>query len=116
MSWLGSRQCDSGGLNGRPEKQADVCYSWWVLASLAILDRLEVVDAQALCGFVLSCQDERGGIGDRPGSVGDVYHTFFGFAGLCLLGALGEEREGVDPVFALPEALLRDMGVSWREQ
>ncbi len=30
--WLCERQCDSGGLNGRPEKQADVCYSWWVLS------------------------------------------------------------------------------------
>eukprot|EP01031_Cornospumella_fuschlensis_P042928 gene42928-52455_t len=32
--WLSERQCDSGGLNGRPEKQADVCYSWWILSSL----------------------------------------------------------------------------------
>jgi hypothetical protein len=35
--WLSERQCDSGGLNGRPEKQADVCYSWWILSALAIL-------------------------------------------------------------------------------
>lgn len=38
--WLSERQCDSGGLNGRPEKQADVCYSWWILSSLAILGRV----------------------------------------------------------------------------
>lgn len=31
--WLAERQCDSGGLNGRPEKQADVCYSWYVSQS-----------------------------------------------------------------------------------
>jgi geranylgeranyl transferase type-2 subunit beta len=35
--WLAERQVDSGGLNGRPEKQADVCYSWWILSVLSIL-------------------------------------------------------------------------------
>lgn len=40
--WLSERQCDSGGLNGRPEKQADVCYSWWILSSLTILGRVRI--------------------------------------------------------------------------
>ena len=40
--WLSERQCDSGGLNGRPEKQADVCYSWWILSSLSILGRVSL--------------------------------------------------------------------------
>jgi geranylgeranyl transferase type-2 subunit beta len=38
--WLSERQCDSGGLNGRPEKQADVCYSWWILSCMSILGRV----------------------------------------------------------------------------
>jgi geranylgeranyl transferase type-2 subunit beta len=38
--WLSERQCDSGGLNGRPEKQADVCYSWWILSCLSIIGRV----------------------------------------------------------------------------
>jgi geranylgeranyl transferase type-2 subunit beta len=42
--WLCERQCDSGGLNGRPEKQADVCYSWWILSVLAILGRVNWID------------------------------------------------------------------------
>jgi geranylgeranyl transferase type-2 subunit beta len=42
--WLSERQCDSGGLNGRPEKQADVCYSWWILSSLSILGRVRLVN------------------------------------------------------------------------
>ena len=41
--WLSERQCDSGGLNGRPEKQADVCYSWWILSSLCILGRVRLI-------------------------------------------------------------------------
>jgi geranylgeranyl transferase type-2 subunit beta len=43
--WLSERQCDSGGLNGRPEKQADVCYSWWILSSLSILGRVSLKES-----------------------------------------------------------------------
>ena len=34
-----SRQTRPGGLNGRPEKLPDVCYSWWILSGLVILRR-----------------------------------------------------------------------------
>ena len=37
--WLDYRQVDSGGLNGRPEKQCDLCYSWWSLSAMIILSR-----------------------------------------------------------------------------
>lgn len=66
--WLSERQCDSGGLNGRPEKQADVCYSWWILASLSIIGRASWIDRQMLVEFILQCQEvDDGGISDRPG-------------------------------------------------
>ena len=45
--WLAERQLPSGGLNGRPEKLPDGCYSWWVLSSLAILGRLHWIDSKA---------------------------------------------------------------------
>lgn len=35
--WLDHRQVDSGGLNGRPEKQCDLCYSWWSLSAMMVL-------------------------------------------------------------------------------
>lgn len=47
--WLSERQCDSGGLNGRPEKQADVCYSWWILSSMGMLGRVSGVDWEDSC-------------------------------------------------------------------
>ena len=37
--WLDHRQVDSGGLNGRPEKQCDLCYSWWSLSAMIILSK-----------------------------------------------------------------------------
>lgn len=54
--WLSERQLDKGGLNGRPEKREDVCYSWWVLSSLAMIDRLHWIDSTKLQTFILECQ------------------------------------------------------------
>ena len=55
-AWLSERQLDNGGLNGRPEKLEDVCYSWWVLSSLAMIDRLHWIDGDKLTRFILRCQ------------------------------------------------------------
>ncbi|KAL9111282.1 MAG: hypothetical protein Q9187_007943 [Circinaria calcarea] len=54
--WLSERQLKSGGLNGRPEKLEDVCYSWWVLSSLAMIRRLHWIDGDKLTKFILECQ------------------------------------------------------------
>lgn len=84
--WLSERQLISGGLNGRPEKLPDLCYSWWVLSSLRILGRLHWIDRNELIRFMLACQDvETGGFCDRPGNQVDPFHTLFGLAGLSLL-------------------------------
>ncbi|CAA2993635.1 geranylgeranyl transferase type-2 subunit beta 1-like [Olea europaea subsp. europaea] len=82
--WLCERQVKSGGLNGRPEKLPDVCYSWWVLSSLIMIDRVHWIDKEKLVKFILDCQDkENGGISDRPDDAVDVFHTYFGVAGKC---------------------------------
>lgn len=54
--WLSERQLPNGGLNGRPEKLEDVCYSWWVLTSLAMIDRAHWIDGEKLTQFILQCQ------------------------------------------------------------
>ena len=54
--WLSERQLPNGGLNGRPEKLEDVCYSWWVLSSLTIIERLHWIDSGKLVRFILRCQ------------------------------------------------------------
>lgn len=91
--WLSERQVEGGGLNGRPEKTEDVCYSWWVMSSLKMIGRLHWIDGEKLTRFILGCQDvERGGIADRPGDMVDVFHTHFGLAGLALLKFPGLEE------------------------
>jgi geranylgeranyl transferase type-2 subunit beta len=54
--WLCERQLPIGGLNGRPEKLEDVCYSWWVLSSLKMIRRQDWIDCPALTNFILSAQ------------------------------------------------------------
>ena len=50
-------------------------------------------------------QDEvDGGISDRPEDECDVFHTFFGIAGLSLLGYQG--LGAVDPVYAMPVSVV----------
>lgn len=107
--WLSERQVEEGGLNGRPEKLEDVCYSWWVGSSLRMIGRLHWIDGGKLASFILKCQvrvpgcgkevradwpqdPEKGGIADRPGDMVDVFHTVFGIAGLSLLGFPGLEE------------------------
>lgn len=55
-AWLSERQLPNGGLNGRPEKLEDVCYSWWVLSSLAMIGKLHWIDKERLSSFILRCQ------------------------------------------------------------
>jgi len=118
--WLAERQCDSGGLNGRPEKQADVCYSWWILSALVILGRVDWINVGKLGAFILQCQDEEdGGIADRPGNMPDVFHTFFGISGLSLIGHFqhSEEKQEksyrtIDPVYALPTDVVQRLGLT----
>ena len=54
--WLSERQLKNGGLNGRPEKLEDVCYSWWVVSSLAMIGKVHWIDGNKLVEFILKCQ------------------------------------------------------------
>ncbi|RMC08846.1 hypothetical protein DUI87_15098 [Hirundo rustica rustica] len=93
--WLCERQLPSGGLNGRPEK---------------MIGRIQWIDREKLRCFILACQDEEtGGFADRPGDMVDPFHTLFGIAGLSLLGE--EQIKAVNPVFCMPEDVLRRINV-----
>ncbi|TRY78017.1 hypothetical protein TCAL_13493 [Tigriopus californicus] len=108
--WLCQRQLPCGGLNGRPEKLPDVCYSWWVLSSLAMIGRLHWIDSKDISQFILASQDEEtGGISDRPGDLPDPFHTLFGLAGISLLG--NTKLKTVNPVFCMAQEVLDRMGI-----
>ncbi|KAJ7283809.1 rab geranylgeranyltransferase [Mycena rebaudengoi] len=105
-SYIGA---ESHAMQG-PEKLEDVCYSFWVLSALSILDKVAWIDSEKLTSFILSAQDtEKGGIADRPGDMVDVFHTVFGVAGLSILGypALVD----LDPVYCMPARLIEMKGL-----
>jgi len=123
--WLSERQLPSGGLNGRPEKLPDLCYSWWCLSSMKMINRIHLIDQKRLTSFILACQDEeQGGFSDRPGNWVDPYHTMFGVASLSLIchhfsqESTGDENfhnklnklrnllKPVDPVLCMPQETL----------
>lgn len=108
-----------GGLQGRPEKLPDVCYSWWVLASMQVLgvDHSSAdtawIDARALQHFILQCQDaDGGGIADREGDAPDVFHTLFGMCGLSMTAYAGAELQPVDPVYCMPVSVMERVRAS----
>ncbi|RLV84892.1 Geranylgeranyl transferase type-2 subunit beta [Meyerozyma sp. JA9] len=108
-AWLSDRQVEGGGLNGRPEKLPDSCYSWWVMSSLSILGKSHWVDFTGLVSFILKCQDPNGGISDRAENETDVYHTCFGLAGLSLIEMSRKSNEfglvPIDPVYCMPTSV-----------
>ena len=79
-AWLSERQLASGGLNGRPEKLVDVCYSWWVMSSMAMIKKLHWIDADKLSQFILRCQVCIGRL--RWLSVADLNDRMLTMAGL----------------------------------
>eukprot|EP00834_Sanchytrium_tribonematis_P005862 NODE_386_length_8322_cov_0.935547.p4 type:complete len:320 gc:universal NODE_386_length_8322_cov_0.935547:6661-5702(-) len=102
--WLSERQLPNGGLNGRPEKKEDVCYSWWNLSSLEIITKLDWINKEQLRNFILRCQHTNGGICHRENQIPDLFHTLFGITGLSLLGYKGIEK--VNPSYCMPQYLL----------
>ena len=103
--WLSERQLSNGGMNGRPEKKEDVCYSWWNLSSLAIINKIDMIDKDALVNFIVRCQDPNGGICHQENQIPDLFHTLFGLTGLSLLQVQG--MNAIDPVYCIPKHLLK---------
>lgn len=105
--FLSIRQTSKGGFNGRPEKLPDVCYSWWVFASIRAITDEEIIDIKNLEEYILSCQDkDEGGFTDRPGNGHDVFHTFFALASLSLIDKNKFDLVEVDPIYAIPRSLV----------
>lgn len=83
---------------------------------MSILNKVSWINEDKLASFILKCQDDDdGGIADRPDDMPDVYHTFFGIAGLSLLGHLHRNSKPyyrqIDPVYALPTDLVQRLGL-----
>ena len=95
IRWLVSRQMtNEGGFNGRTNKLVDSCYSFWqgsVFNLLYMTDKkysydMELLyDQLSLQAYILfACQEQKGGLIDKPGRYPDLFHTNYATAGLVL--------------------------------
>ncbi|KAI2613506.1 terpenoid cyclases/Protein prenyltransferase [Hypoxylon fragiforme] len=81
------------GFNGRLNKVADTCYTWWVSGTLAMLGAGEIIDRGPARKFILEkTQHMIGGFGKHPGAPPDVYHAYLGLAALASIA--GAENDG----------------------
>ncbi|EUB62110.1 Geranylgeranyl transferase type-1 subunit beta [Echinococcus granulosus] len=85
IKWLLCRQ--NGGFNGRCQKEADTCYTFWVGASLRMLDAHQYVDKTSLLKFICSTYDPIvGGFTKAPDADNvDLLHSYMTLAGLSCL-------------------------------
>ncbi|KAL4621164.1 hypothetical protein ACB092_06G208600 [Castanea dentata] len=89
LSWILQRQATNGGFQGRPNKDSDTCYAFWVGATLRILGGHKFIDEKELHRFLLTCQSEYGGFSKFPGQFPDLYHSYYGITAFSLLGESG---------------------------
>ncbi|XP_075257510.1 geranylgeranyl transferase type-1 subunit beta-like [Convolutriloba macropyga] len=81
IQWLVGRQ--SHGFNGRPAKDSDTCYFFWVGASLSILGCYDLIDHQNARVFASTCRGPCGGYCKLPSnSDADPLHSH------CVISAL----------------------------
>ncbi|XP_027196291.2 geranylgeranyl transferase type-1 subunit beta [Dermatophagoides pteronyssinus] len=83
VEWCLNRQVS--GFQGRPQKDPDTCYSFWVGASLTMLNSFQFINDQLHSEFLSTTFDnDTGGFGKFPDTSPDVLHTYFGLAALSL--------------------------------
>ncbi|KAL2857749.1 terpenoid cyclases/protein prenyltransferase alpha-alpha toroid [Aspergillus pseudoustus] len=84
------------GFNGRCNKYADTCYSFWNTATLEMLGKLPLVDAAGNRQYLLEkTQHLVGGFGKGVGEPPDLLHSYFGMVSLAFQGEQGLNR--IDP-------------------
>ena len=90
--WCIHRQV--GGMQGRPNKAEDTCYSYWIGGTLRLLQADNLLNHEKLVSFVLQCQTPMGGFSKIKNAYPDVLHAYYSLAYLSLSqGASGYHDE-----------------------
>ncbi|KAH8675256.1 terpenoid cyclases/protein prenyltransferase alpha-alpha toroid [Xylariales sp. PMI_506] len=94
------------GFNGRTNKVADTCYTWWVAGTLHLLRPSLIASGNAAAAAVTvsraagraflleKTQHIIGGFGKHVGAPPDVYHAYLGLAALATMAGDDEAAEG----------------------
>ncbi|KAJ1840721.1 geranylgeranyl transferase type-1 subunit beta, partial [Coemansia sp. RSA 2708] len=98
LQWALFRQ--SGGYQGRANKAPDVCYSFWVGASIEILGGHDLVDSSTVVHFIQQCESTIGGLSKWPGYLPDPLHAALGIVGFSFHRP--EQFPHISPELLLP--------------
>lgn len=82
VQWCVRRQV--GGLQGRPNKDEDTCYSYWIGGTLRLLGHDDLLDHTQLRAFVMKCQTRMGGFSKVVGAFPDLLHAFYSMTYLSM--------------------------------
>jgi geranylgeranyl transferase type-1 subunit beta len=80
--WLLKRQIS--GFQGRINKPADTCYSFWIGASLEILKASQFINFEEQARFLETTESRYGGFGKECDSYPDLLHSYMGLSGLSI--------------------------------
>ncbi|KIW17578.1 hypothetical protein PV08_04773 [Exophiala spinifera] len=102
------------GFCGRCGKMADTCYCFWNAGALAILQRQELVDIEALrCYLLEKVAHLIGGFAKAPGELPDLLHSYTGLAALAIYREPGLKE--LDPTFCFSRQSVGKLkNVAWR--
>ncbi|KAJ5524927.1 hypothetical protein N7494_011577 [Penicillium frequentans] len=136
LTALSTESIPCAGFNGRCNKFADTCYSFWNGATLMMLDRYSVIDDVRNRRYLLEkVQHLVGGFGKSVGDprvrqktpydtfsgefplltkpLPDLLHSYFGMVSLAFQGEEGLAR--VDPALVTTERVVQHLeSLSWR--
>jgi len=99
--WLVNRQTN-GGFQGRPNKDADTCYSFWLGATLTMTGSLDRINKEKNRDFVLKNSNSlTGGFSKNMDSIPDPMHTCLSLCGLSLIGE--ENLNPINPALNITE-------------
>ncbi|TXB95433.1 hypothetical protein FocTR4_00016844 [Fusarium oxysporum f. sp. cubense] len=88
------------GCNGRLNKDADTCYSYYVVGALNILGQGKLINWESNRRFLLEkTQHSIGGFGKQPGYPPDMYHALLGLATLATWNEPGLKE--LDPILTI---------------
>jgi geranylgeranyl transferase type-1 subunit beta len=91
IHWCVHRQME--GMQGRPNKAEDTCYSYWIGATLCLVGRADLLDQEPLRNFILKCQTQMGGFSKVLGAYPDILHAFYSMSWLSLSSDYMEGEE-----------------------
>ncbi|MCJ1405034.1 hypothetical protein MMC11_008260 [Xylographa trunciseda] len=103
------------GFNGRCNKIADTCYSWWAGGTLAMLKKTHLLSFNAIRRYLLEkTQHVVGGFGKLPGDPPDILHSYLGLAALAAMKEPG--LRSIDPTLCISVSAREHLeSLPWRQ-